>query len=230
MASEPKEIRSHCNGCARETKHIVLASRRVEDGEELEDYGPIEWWDLYELVECRGCENVSMRHTYYFGPTEELTTTTYPPKSLRRRPHWFHQLPKSLLTIMEQTYQALDNDGRALALMGARAAVDMVMTDKVGDAGSFANKLDALEQSGIIGSRNRAVLNAALDAGNAAAHRGYQPSTDDTNAVMDIVENLLQASYHLSSLAGRLKQSTPKRKGRRKRVVRAPSPRTKQPT
>lgn len=211
MADDPEIVRSHCNRCARETKHVVLASRKVEDSEEIEDHGPIYWWDLYELIECRGCQNVSMRHTNYFHPTDETTITTYPPKVLRRRPHWLHQLPVAIVTLMRQTYQALDSDSRALALMGTRTAVDMVMTDKVGDAGSFAKKLDALEKSGVIGSRNREVLEAALDAGSAAAHRGYQPSTDDMNAVMDIVENLLQAAYHLNSLAERLKEATPRR-------------------
>ncbi len=211
MANNAKIIRSHCNQCARETKHIVLASRKVEGSELLEDYGPIYWWDLYELVECRGCESVSMRHTSYFDPTDETTITTYPPQVLRRRPHWLNELPAAIVVIMRQAYQALDANGRALALMGARTAVDMVMTEKVGDVGSFAEKLDALEGTGVIGSQNRTILEAALDAGNAAAHRGYQPSADDVNAVMDIVENLLQAAYHLSSLAERLKKTTPLR-------------------
>ena len=213
MTKDKKEIiRSHCNRCAGETKHLVLASRRVDDSEILDDFGEIRWWDLYELIECCGCENVSMRQTDYFEPTQEETVVTYPPKVLRRRPHWLNQLPDPIVVIMEQTYQSLDVNGRALALMGARTAVDMVMTDKVGDVGSFNNKLDKLEQTGVIGSQNREVLEAALDAGNAAAHRGYQPSKDDVNAVMDIVENLLQASYHLDSLAKRLKDTTPSRK------------------
>ena len=213
--ADGKEITlSHCNRCARVTKHVILASHKVNDSEVLEDIGPIHWWDLYELVECRGCQNISMRHTSYFDPTDETTITIYPPQVLRRRPHWLQELPDSIETIMQQTYQALDSNSRALALMGARTAVDMVMSDKIGDVGSFAKKLEALETSGVIGSRNRSVLEAALDAGNAAAHRGYQPSADDISAVMDIVENLLQAAYHLSSLAERLKKATPRRKRR----------------
>ena len=69
----------------------------------------------------------------------------------------------------------------------------------------------AAETAGVIGSKNRDVLAVALDAGSAAAHRGYQATADDVNAVMDIVENLLQAVYHLESLADRLKNTTPPR-------------------
>jgi hypothetical protein len=101
--------------------------------------------------------------------------------------------------------------GRPHGLEESGAAIDMIMTDKVGDVGSFGKKLEALEKNGVIGSKNREVLEAALDAGSAAAHRGYQPTTDDMGAVMDIVENLLQAAYHLNSLAERLKKATPAR-------------------
>jgi hypothetical protein len=85
----------------------------------------------------------------------------------------------------------------------------LIFTDKVGDVGSFVDKLKEIEKIGIIGSQNKNYLEAALDAGNAAAHRGYQPSVDEVNAVMDIVENILQVAYHLSSLAEHLKISTP---------------------
>lgn len=112
---------------------------------------------------------------------------------------------------MKQVYSALDSNSRALALMGARAVVDIVLVEKVGDNGGFAQQLKAAETAGVIGSKNRRILEAALDAGSAAAHRGYQATADDVNAVIDIVENLLQAVYHLESLADRLKQSTPAR-------------------
>jgi hypothetical protein len=112
---------------------------------------------------------------------------------------------------MTQVYTALDANSRALAVMGARAVVDMVLVEQVGDAGGFGDKLKAAESSGVIGRKNREVLAVALEAGNAAAHRGHQPSPANVHAVVDIVENLLQATYHLDSVAQKLKQSTPKR-------------------
>ena len=96
--------------------------------------------------------------------------------------------------------------------MGARTLVDMAFLDKIGDAGTFKDKLKALEEQGFIGHRNREVLTAALDAGHAAAHRGHKYSTDQVNQVMDIVENLLQAIYILPHGAASLKMATPLRK------------------
>jgi hypothetical protein len=96
--------------------------------------------------------------------------------------------------------------------MGARTVVDMLLMDKVGDLGTFSEKLTQLEGDGFVGRKNREFLGAALDAGNAAAHRGYQPKKEHLDHVMDIVENVLQAVYILEEAADELKKSTPARK------------------
>jgi hypothetical protein len=99
--------------------------------------------------------------------------------------------------------------------MGVRAILDMVLVDKVGDAGTFANKLKKLEEQGFVSRKNSEVLDAALDAGSAAAHRGYIPKTTVLYAVMDIVENLLQALYVLDTGVLEIKKSTPARLARK---------------
>jgi hypothetical protein len=213
MATAKQEsTRSHCNQCGRETKHHVLHAKQVNDSHYSDGYGEIEWADKYELLECAGCEAVSLRHTYWFEPTDETTIKTFPPPVARRRPPWRSKLPKETRELLDQVYGALDGNSRALATMGARAVLDMVLVDQVGDVGGFSQKLEALESSGVIGRKNRQVLATALDAGSAAAHRGHQASAEDMNAVMDILEKLLQAIYHLESLADRLKRTTPPRK------------------
>lgn len=211
MAGKQEIVRSHCNQCGRETKHIVLSLREIDTNEYHEEYGPLSWRDTYEFLECAGCESVSMRHTNWFDQTDECTTSIYPPPAKRRKPHWFYQLPAKVRGILQQVYQALDGNSRSLALMGARAVLDMALIEVSGDKGTFPGKLDELEKQGFIGTKNREVLEAALEAGSAASHRGYLPSTDDMNGVMDIVENLLQAIYHLKGLADNLKKATPPR-------------------
>lgn len=207
-----KLTRSNCSACERETRHYILYSKQVEGTEDIEGYRPVEWSEKYELLECAGCETVSLRQTSWFEPTDETTIKTYPPSVARRRPGWRSKLPREIRDLLTQVYAALDANSRALATMGARAVLDMVLVEQVGDVGGFAQKLKALEAEGVIGRKNRQVLEAALDAGNAAAHRGHQASAEDVNAVMDILENLLQAVYHLEGLADRLKRATPARK------------------
>ena len=95
---------------------------------------------------------------------------------------------------------------------GGRVLVDMAMIDKVGDVGTFDQKLKALEDAGFVSERNREVLEAALDAGSASAHRGHKYEALQVNQVMDIVENLLQAIYVLERAAQKIKTATPPRK------------------
>jgi hypothetical protein len=80
-------------------------------------------------------------------------------------------------------YRSLAADNVRLPMMGARALVDMLIVQKVGDVGSFQQKLAALERKGIVGSQGRDVLSAALDIGNAAAHRGHAVTESKNSAI-----------------------------------------------
>jgi hypothetical protein len=202
-----------CRNCHRETKHEVIATRVTLTEREAEGYGTLSWEDTFEMLECCGCEAVMLRRSNVFSEEpEEVKVSYYPPMVSRRRPTWQRQLRHNLSELMTEIYSALDADNRRLALMGARTVVDIVLVDKLGDKGTFAEKLEALERQGLVGPRNREFLTAALEAGNAAAHRGFKPSTEDLGHVMDIVENVLQAVYLLEKGATRLKTVTPSRR------------------
>jgi len=169
------------------------------------------WWgNNYEILQCRGCRAVCLRETFNDATGEE-EVSYYPPAISRRLPAWRWDLPSDMREMLEEIYRALHNNSSRLALMGSRTLVDMLMLKQVGDVGSFQRKLSALEKQGLIAPDHSEVLSAALDAGNAAAHRGFKPARDDLNAVIDIVENLLMAAYHLKRVAARLKKKTPAR-------------------
>jgi hypothetical protein len=121
-------------------------------------------------------------------------------------------MPFKVSGLLREVYNALHSGGLCLAVMGARTLVDMVIIEKVGDAGTFEAKLAELERQGFIGAKNREILAAALDAGNATAHRGHKFASKEVHQVMDIVENLLQAIYVLERAAQKLKTATPPRK------------------
>lgn len=97
-------------------------------------------------------------------------------------------------------------------MMGARALVDMLIMEKVGDIGGFKEKLNGLEKAGFVNSRGRDVLYAALDVGNAATHRGHAATASEVEAVMDIVENMLQGVYVFPKTSANLRKTTPARK------------------
>lgn len=204
--------RVHCNGCTGMTLHR-LVKRVVDSGtEEIDRVGEVWWKTTFDVLQCCGCSEVVLRRTSLFSETMPDEDVRYfPPKVSRRPPQWRYRLPHALRTIVEEVYAALDAGSRALPLMGARTLIDLLMEEKIGDIGGFQQKLKELERQGFISSKNREVLAAALDMGSAAAHRGFAPTVEDVHAVMDIVENLLQAVYILNAVAKRLRTATPRR-------------------
>lgn len=94
--------------------------------------------------------------------------------------------------------------------MGARTLIDIYIVRRVGDQGNFGNGLKKLVTENYISEANREVVSAAVDAGNASAHRGHCPSAEDINVVIDIVENLIQNEL-LGEQAQTLRANTPPR-------------------
>jgi len=165
-----------------------------------------------EMLECCGCEMVTLRCTESCPEIGYFETEYFPPRVSRRLPTWIVEVGNlQIMSLLRETYAALHADSRMLAMMGARALIDLVMFDKVGDRGTFGEKLDALSSKGYVSTLNRQFLEAALEAGHAATHRGHEPTAEDVNRVMDIIENLLQAVYVLKGAADKLKKATPKR-------------------
>ncbi|MDP3013052.1 MAG: DUF4145 domain-containing protein [Candidatus Subteraquimicrobiales bacterium] len=120
---------------------------------------------------------------------------------------------------MKEVYIALDANTRFLAAFGARTALDMLIVDKIGDTGTFKDKLKKLETDGYIDSTERELLDAITEAGNAAAHRGYAPDEKLLESVIDILESLFDKFYikperdkELLKKARELKSKIPKRK------------------
>jgi hypothetical protein len=184
--------------------------------DEIEDGPTLEYTITSELFRCCGCYSITLRRTTDYGDFGPDTATQYfPPAVSRHLPSWWYEIPEQLKTVLAEVYRSLDADTRSLPIMGARALIDMLILEKVGDVGTFGEKLKGLEGLGVISPQNSKVLSAALDVGNAAAHRGHSPKIDEVNAVMDIVENLLHAVYILPGMAEKLKKTTPPRPGKK---------------
>jgi hypothetical protein len=142
----------------------------------------------------------------------------YPPIVSRPRPPWFDKLDEKFQEVLKELYIALDANTRFLAAFGARTALDMLIVDQIGDIGPFIKKLEKLETDGYIDSRERELLDAVTEAGNAAAHRGFAPDEKLLNGVIDILESLFDKFYikperdkELLAKARELKSKIPKR-------------------
>lgn len=214
MNDEKLEIqKSHCNRCLQETKHFIVAKRCNEGSEIVDDRYEVSWKTTYKMLECCGCENVSLQRKFYFSEYDDVEVEYYPPQISRQIPKWSEELPQEWLELLKEIYLALHADSRRLALMGARTLVDLYMSEKLGDIGGFSQKIKKLETDGLISKPNKAVLDAALEVGHAATHRGHKARAIEVNQVIDIVENLLQ-SHVLAASADNLKSKTPQRTGK----------------
>jgi hypothetical protein len=223
MPAETIIIQAPCNGCGRKTDHEVLKANEKTLWEN-EDF----WTKTrYRMIECRGCHFISLQRSITSSEDDQDDVPQidyFPPPITRRQPGWIGELAMNvpnelpLIELHTEIYSALHADNRRLATMGARAILDMVITDKVKDVGTFKEKFDALEKE-FVTKNQRAFLEAALDVGHAASHRGHCPTAKQLDQVMDIVESILQQIYVLPEAATELKNSTPSRK-----IIKSPVP------
>jgi len=209
------ELKSHCNRCRQETSHVALFEKKNEVSEDIEGVGELYWVTTYRLLECCGCQDISLSKAVYFSEADDTQTHFYPPRVSRHKPTWHGDLPRDYEQLLAEVYSSLHADNRRLAMMGARALIDLFILRKVGDLGDFSKGMDALEKEGFISVKDRLVVKAAIEAGHAAAHRAYRPTATDVERVMDIVENIIQHDV-LHESAAALRASTPERQKNRK--------------
>jgi len=150
-------IRIHCNQCGHMTKHGIRASHSKSSLDEIEDGPTFEEQETVEILECLGCEHLVVRRTYMHEAYTEATTEFYPPPISRPMPRWSRIIgigvPGIIRDVLKEVYKALQADSPILATMGARTILDLVMIEKVGDKGSFEQKLEALERNGFVGKK-----------------------------------------------------------------------------
>jgi len=151
-----------------------------------------EYATTYEFLECCGCGDICFRKRDWFSETNETIDEYFPARIARRRPEWCRHLPDEYYPLVDELYSCLDSGNRILALIGTRTVLDTFILRKVGDCGTFAKSLDKLVANNYLASANRPIIESALEAGSAAAHRAYLPTPEILGAVLDIVENIIQ--------------------------------------
>jgi len=95
--------------------------------------------------------------------------------------------------------------------MGIRAALENVMTDKVGDHGTFVRNVDAFQRAGYLSERQRGQLDNLLQAGHAASHRGWQREEQEMKTLLDITESVIESVYLHDQAADALGRKIPPR-------------------
>lgn len=222
VPEDTKIVMAHCNKCKGDRRTFVRATHTVEGND-----GEISWGDTYDILECCGCQTISVRHERWFSEWDQIVhdlngktimvpgvqTKYWPPPIRRTKPDWSSEITDAVLRgLFDELYAALDSNLLVLSTIGARTLFDRASYLQVSDPpGGFSGKLDAMVMGQFISSSEKGILEAMTDAGNASAHRGYSPTFEQLSAIVDILENYLHRSIVLVGVAVALKESTPPR-------------------
>jgi hypothetical protein len=123
-----------------------------------------------------------------------------------------------IMQVLGEVYVALQNGSRRLAAMGIRAALELVMIDKIGgDKGSIGSNVSAFIAAGFVPPHFESLFrDTMMEAGNAAMHRNYQPSKEHLDVLMDLTEWLVVSIYEHPVRAAKVTAAIPpRREGKR---------------
>ncbi len=224
----PEKIRAECPSCGGMRNAYVRGKHATSSYDD--DYGTSSE-DTGMILECCGCGEIFFRRDFWFSECEQIgqhpvtgelrreggTKTTYwPPLVERKPPRWIDDIEMADVTLgnlLSEMYTALNNDLRVLAAIGARTAFDR-SSELLGVNSNlpFNQKLDRLVTMGKISTDERATLEVLVDAGGAAAHRGWKPRAREVNTMMDVVEAFLHRAFILGDGIKNLKAAVPPRK------------------
>lgn len=165
------------------------------------------------------------------GTTCNETIKYWPALLQRKKPEWMSEYGidaenvGALGVAMLELYGALENDLLMLAATGIRTTYD-IASELLGiDPNlTFEQKLEALVSSGRIGILDKGRLEMMVDAGSAAAHRGWRPAPSDLSTMMAVLENFVHESFvaparrkKLDAEAAKVKKTVPPRSARPKK-------------
>jgi len=203
--------KAHCPTCQRQTNSDIRGkANQSESDDETEVSFNRDWY----ILQCRGCEEIFIQtidtdsesyHAYYDHNGElqyalDETVGYWPKLPKRRMPNFVIDaaLPnaRGLESCLYELYSAIDSDLQILSGIGIRTCFDAASTCLGIDPALYFNeKLDALVTKGLIRSEERSLLDVVVDAGNAAAHRAWEPSPSDLGSMMDVLEHFLDKAF-----------------------------------
>src|SRR4030042_3208241 len=101
--TEPKILKSHCNQCGRITNHDLVFEKITSGTEEIDEDVGLPWNETYQVLQCRGCEMISL-HKIYEDAAGGYDSYHYPTPISRTSPIWRWQLPKKISGLLDEIY------------------------------------------------------------------------------------------------------------------------------
>ena len=229
MATENGSI-GHCPQCGPD-RYCEIAADYPEEYDDSDNgiWGRTD----HRILKCRGCgtvfhqttsistENVDYVVNQVTGEEEVVPIERiqhWPAPIRREKPDWVDDIG-GIMTVnidiwylLNDLYEALNADLRVPAAIAVRTAFDAASAQLgVNPDLSFKKKLNKLQSDGQIGPEEHAALSVLVDAGSAAAHRGWRPAPTELLTMVSILEAFLLRTIILPAEAKGMQQSIPKR-------------------
>ncbi|MCV2887204.1 DUF4145 domain-containing protein [Ruegeria aquimaris] len=225
---QQNQRKAPCPECGKVTRVDTLFERIDRWHEE----GP----DISGLIEnyvfqCRGCETLFFAKStgnsedyidYYDHVAGEHVQEFIDQKSFWPAlpqtpvPSWagfnLFGADQTLHELLHSVYTAMNSNLPVLAAIGMRTAFDRTAELLGVNADlSFGEKLEELRKGGHISGVQKGVLEVLIDAGSAAAHRGWKPKDSHLATMKEILEALIRDHFVLKREVEELKRSIPSR-------------------
>lgn len=188
----------------------------------------------WEILVCRGCEEVTFRETW--TTSEDILDTTgmpepsiklYPERSekmLPIKPHY--SLSPTLQQIYRETIDSYNQGFTILCAVGIRILIEGICSDKEIKGGpvqdekgiikrknNLQGKIEGMAEAGFLTKEHAKTLQELRFLGNEAVHEFRAPSSDEFQIAIEIVEHTLDNLYELTEkteILRRKKRSRPK--------------------
>lgn len=222
----PDWRKAPCPECDKDTRVDTLFEKI--DRWEI-DEGLISGVFEYYVFQCRGCEAIFFAKSSgdsedYYDYVDQFTgeheriykdrKAYFPAVAQTPVPSWaglnLALKDSTLHDLLHSIYTAMNHELGVLAAIGMRTAFDRVSELLGVDTNlNFDEKLEQMRKGGHISGVQKGVLEVLVDAGSAAAHRGWKPSETHLATMKEILEALVRDHFVLKPEVDKLRKSIP---------------------
>lgn len=211
--------KSYCYNCEIETNceklydtDELLPSEiylRNEDGTKIDHLYRIVY-KKYTIFKCCGCERIHIEIKTKVDKEQE-DNKVIPAKTDVGVSEFLFHLQLDYIGIYREVLGAINQGYYNLACCGIRTMIDIFMNDKVGNNGTFSNRLNKMKDEHFISCDQYNMLKILIEAGNASAHRGFVPEQEDVINLLGVLDIILKTEVDSIALNA-LKEKIPHRK------------------
>lgn len=205
--SKTEKINNYCRDCHRDTNQSIVEEYVVSP---FDDYA---YNVKYQIVECCGCSYVSFRKVeidyengFYIDDlySPDVSVSQYPiclKNHIGLNDFDIFELPKTVLAIYQDTLKSYANGSKILTGAGLRACIEAVCNDLDIKGKDLEARINKLNKEGFISKSNTNLLHGIRFIGNNSIHEIKEPTEQELDVGLRIVEHLFENVYILPKVA-----------------------------